>query len=285
MREYLYGVSPAYMLSVFGEGFSPDDVISVLDGIKELGFDEFQCELVSDTKLPLWEEGGAVRVAAAAKEKGLKISQMVAHFMLEYFKDEATLFSDSGIDEIKRLLAVMDLMDYRGQLTLPMGAYKELSALDDAGKARARARLGEKVGLISRLAEEQGSYIALEVQPGALICGGAEILAFARSVGENVMYNYDTGHAWASGDKTVADFPGLFGRRLTGTHLCDNDGITNLSLAPDKGTIDWDKLVGNLVKSGYSGGLDLEIFTTAEKVKGEYTAAFAKLKARVESSR
>ena len=273
MREYLYGVSPAYMLSVFGEGFTPDDVISVLDDMKELGFDEFQCELVSDTKLPLWEEGGAVRVAATAKEKGLKISQMVAHFMLEYFKDEATLFSDSGIDEIKRLLAVMDLMDYRGQLTLPMGAYKELSALDDAGKARALERLGEKVGLIARLAEEQGSYIALE------------ILAFARSIGENVMYNYDTGHAWASGDKTVADFPGLFGRRLTGTHLCDNDGITNLSLAPDKGTIDWDKLVCNLVKSGYSGGLDLEIFTTAEKVKDEYTAAFAKLKARVESSR
>ena len=56
----------------------PGDVISALPLVKEMGFDCFQCEIVSEDKLAFWEAGGAVAVAGTARKNGLQISQFVA---------------------------------------------------------------------------------------------------------------------------------------------------------------------------------------------------------------
>lgn len=214
-------------------------------------------------------------VAEKAREKGLGISQMVAHFMLTAFEDEEVLYSDFGLPQIGRLFHVLDGMGFHGQVTVPIGPYVGLSELSNKQKEDARRRLIEKLRDINALATVHGDIIALEVQPGALISGGEDILEVAESVGLDVGYNYDTGHAWASGEKKTAELPLLFGRRMYGTHLCDNDGHKNLSLAPGKGNIDWDTVIASLLRSGYTGSLDLEIFTTADLVNNEYSEALA----------
>lgn len=275
MSKLRFGVSPAFLLSLYGDDFLPEDVVAALDRVKALGFDCFQCELVTTDKLPYWEEGGGVMVAEKAREKGLGISQMVAHFMLTAFEDEEVLYSDFGLPQIGRLFHVLDGMGFHGQVTVPIGPYVGLSELSNKQKEDARQRLIEKLRDINALAIVHDDIIALEVQPGALISGGEDILEVTESVGLDVGYNYDTGHAWASGEKRTAELPLLFGRRMYGTHLCDNDGHKNLSLAPGKGNIDWDTVIASLLRSGYTGSLDLEIFTTADLVNNEYSEALA----------
>ena len=51
-------------------------------------------------------------------------------------------------------------------------------------------------------------------------------------------YNLNTGHAWASGHPVESFLKQLSGMIL-GTHLCDNDGVVNLSLRPGKGSINF----------------------------------------------
>ncbi|MBO5069956.1 MAG: sugar phosphate isomerase/epimerase [Roseburia sp.] len=272
-----YGVSPAFLLSLFGEQFTPKDVVSAISLIRQLGFDCFQSEIVFADKITLWENGGAKAVSQTAEENELTMSQLVAHFMMEAFKDRESLFSDEGVSEITRVFQIADMMRFQGQVTIPMGPFRAIECLKEEEKQQCHVRLVEKMRVIMEIACHFGNPVAIEVQPRALISGVSEILGFLEEVGSGLGYNYDTGHAWASGAVDTAQFPLVLTDRLMGTHLCDNDGIVNLSLCPGEGTIDWATVMKNLVVSGYQGSIDLEIFTDAERVKEKYSAGKAYL--------
>lgn len=273
--DYKYGVSPAFLLSLFGDDFTPNQVVEAIPLIKELGFDCFQCEIVDAGKLKLWEDGGAEKVKQMAVDCGLIISQFVAHLMLNSFCSADVLCSNHGIDEMRRVFGICRILGFEGQVTVPVGPFKYPENPED--KAYYVEAMRRKFGIINAMAEENSCRIAIEVQPDALVQGSEGIIGFIESVGDNVGYNYDTGHAWASGAANVAEFPTVFGSKLFGTHLCDNDGKVNLSLCPGEGTIDWPAAMNSLVKSGYPGSVDLEIFTTADKVREKYTKGKAYL--------
>ena len=276
-----YGVSPAFFLSLFGERFMPGDVISALPLVKEMGFDCFQCEIVSEDKLAFWEAGGAVAVAGTARKNGLQISQFVAHFMLRAFQDREILYSEFGLREMDRMFQVARQMEFHGPITVPMGPFDGLEHTDAEEKCFLREQLGQKMRSIVQLASGYGNPIAIEVQPKALISGASEIFDFMEATGTG--YNYDTGHAWASGATNIAQFPLLMGDRILGTHLCDNDGIENLSLCPGEGSINWAEVMKNLKKTCCRISLDLEIFTQPDLVKCKYIAGRSYLQLRMDT--
>lgn len=269
MKKRKFGVSPALLLSLYGDRFTPGEVLNTLPLIRHMGFDCFQSEIVFDTMLPLWEKEAAA-VAAAAREQEIEMSQLVAHFMMDAFCDQHALFSEKGLAEMEQVLKIADTMEFHGPITVPIGPFAGLDDLQSEGRTLCRRRLSEKMLALAQLARPLGNPVAIEVQPGALISGAKEISDFLK--GTSLGYNYDTGHAWASGAKDTVQFPLLFGRRLLGTHLCDNDAVHNLSLCPGEGTIDWRSTIQNLMNSGYQGSLDLEIFTEPSRVQEKYTA-------------
>ncbi len=171
---------------------------------------------------------------------------------------------------MEQVLKIADTMEFHGPITVPIGPFAGLDDLQSEGRTLCRRRLSKKMRALAQLARSLGNPVAIEVQPGALISGAKEISDFLK--GTSLGYNYDTGHAWASGAKDTVQFPLLFGRRLLGTHLCDNDAVHNLSLCPGEGTIDWRSTIQNLMNSGYQGSLDLEIFTEPSRVQEKYTA-------------
>lgn len=270
MQNRLYGVSPAFFLSLYGQHFSPEEFVQGLDLLAELGFSCYQGEIVTADQLAPWLDGGALLVHHRAQQLGLTLSQFVAHFMLDAFCDRKAVCSDAGIAEIAQVTRICDLFGKNIQITVPMGRYQESRPDEDA--------LISKLIRIAKIIADSGHRMALEIQPGAMVQGADAILACIGHVKYCTGYNFDTGHAWASGSKNVAEFPLILGSAIYGTHLCDNNGIVNDSLRPGKGTIAWERLIPNLVASGYSGSLDLEIICDARDVPAEYARGLAYMK-------
>lgn len=271
MSSMKFGVSPAFLLSKFGDGFTPDQVCEALGHIKQLGFDCYQAEIVTDDKLTLWLAGGAKKVRETADEAGLYMSQFVAHFLLEAFKDEAAVLSEYGIAEMNQVFDITSVLREGAPITVPFGIYPGIE------NQRIYQAMVEKMRVIAAEAKKRGFKLSIEVQPGALIKGADGIRQFADSVGYDTGYNLDTGHAWASG-YDVVQYPKLLQGYIYGTHLCDNDGITNLSLRPGSSTIKFEQLLPILVESGYQSSFDLEIFTSPDKIDREYTDGLVYIK-------
>jgi sugar phosphate isomerase/epimerase len=277
----MYGVSPAFVLSGRGENFSSEDFCACLERIASLGFDAFQPELFHAERLPEWLNGGARRVAARSRALGLTASQFVAHFMMPRFASAAALRSDEGREELKKVAELAACFEGCRIITLPIGPWQYAPHLGEEASAQPElsGRFHDKLAGLLEIAAAAGFYLALEILPYSFLAGSEGFLRLHHALGsERLGLNLDTGHLWACKEPLP-----LLPERLTGlifgTHLCDNGGGENLSLAPGRGSIDWPALLGALKRSGYTGSLDLEIRCPPEELESAYSAGLSSLKA------
>ncbi len=268
----MYGVSPAYFFSRFSTDFSVEDYIRGLDWLAGSGFGGFQLEVFHKEKLGEWEsKAGAL--SAAAHGLGMEATQFVAHFLLYTTREEASLLSEAGYEEMKAVAGICASFPSCKVVTLPLSPFSlPTSAACAPGDW---SRLWE--GLCSRLlryagiVEGAGMRLALEIVPGSLLGGTEGLMRFSRETGnDSVGYNFDTGHAWSS-KEAIGLIPAKLAGRIYGTHLKDNFGTENLALPPGEGSISWIPLVQGLLESGYQGSLDLEIACqNPNEVEGAY---------------
>jgi hypothetical protein len=85
MGTKMFGVSPAFVASLYGPDLSVPSFCAALPHIRALGLSAFQPEIARKETLPAWMDSGAREVAQAAREAGLTPTQFVAHFMKEFF--------------------------------------------------------------------------------------------------------------------------------------------------------------------------------------------------------
>ena len=268
----MFGVSPAFVFSRYGTGFGIAEFCQALEEVAALGFQGYQGEIFLDERLDEWQRGGARTVYDAGRSLGLKPTQFVAHFMLEYFSSPAQIEPSEGRESLKRVVEIARTFDEIEVLTLPMAAFQidwtEASAqrwYDDM-----RKRLAEKLAGFLEIVTAADLRMALEVLPYSAIGGMAGFLEMSATLdSEDFGLNLDTGHAWASGE-IVPQMPFLLRDKIFGVHLSDNDGTVNRSLAPGRGTIEWGPLLQNLESVGYRGSLDLEIVCDTGDVLEEY---------------
>jgi len=279
----IFGVSPAYFISRFGEGFTCEQIAGSLGELSAMGFGGFQLEVFLPDRLSEWTDGGAALVRARADEAELTATQFVAHFMLEGFASPSSLQSDFGFQEAEEVVRIMKQFPRCDLVTLPLPAWQARSAdaYSTAAVKRARSRLAEKLSRIGDIFHAAGVRMALEIMPGSLAGGTEGVLALWEEMGDTrTGYNFDTGHAWACKENIYA-IPARFGTRITGTHLCDNAGLENLSAPPGDGTIDWNLLMKTLAVNGYRGAYDIEIRCDASEVEAAYVRGLSHLKERV----
>ncbi len=275
----MIGVSPAYFISRFGNHFTPRDVVEGLSELKDLGFECFQLEIYDEESIDRWVSSGFLDVLSAARKNDLVVSQFVAHFLLSGFVDEPSLFSSWGISEAETIGEAL-----AGSacpfVTIPIPAFEvpRRKALNAAYWREIETRFSEKLTAMVRAIEEYSLKVALEVMPWSLVGGIhgflrlAEQLSDAEGASTRLGFNLDTGHATACKEPLVLAVSRLRGSIL-GTHLCDNAGHENLSLAPGKGSVQWELLLSTLRDLGYSGSYDLEIRCEPAEVHAEYAAA------------
>ena len=279
----MYGVSPAYFFSSFGPAFRPSDIEAALPGLRELGYESFQAEAFEASVAESWSEGDSKRLAARAGELGLVPGPFVAHWLGAGFASDAALRTPGLPAGAPRALAIASALSGLPVFAVPLPALAVRT--DAAGGEPAAARtelrgaLIEKLGQLAEAAGRAGFRLALELLPGNALGGSREFLDLLSVPGfEDLGIVLDTGHFHAMGEN-VAELPARLAGAVAATHLCDNDGRVNLSLAPGRGRIPFDALMPALRASGYAGSLDLEIVCPARDTAREYGNALETLRA------
>ena len=220
--------------------------------------------------LDLWLNGGARLVRDRSRDLGLVPTQFVAHFLMKACENPESLTSDRAVEDMKSVLEFVTLFDTCQIITVPLGPFEPVHDPRPDDDPIHWARLGDVIGSLLELVRRSGRKLALEILPSSLIGGIDGFLRLHEQLGsEDLGLNFDTGHAWASGEDLYL-VPAKLGHRIVGTHLCDNFRHENLSLRPGAGSIDWPRLIGALKAAGYTGSYDLEIICRPEHIQREY---------------
>ena len=264
------GVSPAYFISRFGNGFTPQQVAGDLKTLAKMGFEGFQLEVFHGETLMEWESEGAFAVRDRSRDLGLRASQFVAHFMLQDFADPQRLVSNEAIEHMKTVLDIVDHFDECRVVTLPLPAFGCRTPSFVGDYKDLFERCAAKVSRLLAMVEDAGRRMALEILPGAIVGGIDGFLRLCEHLSSDTLgFNFDTGHAWAC-KENLHLIPAKIGPRILGTHLCDNFGNENLSLRPGVGSIDWLPLLTGLKNCGYTGPWDIEIICKPGDAEIEY---------------
>lgn len=284
----MYGVSPAYFFSSFGPGFRPSDILDALPGLRGLGYESFQPEAFRAEAAEAWTGGDSERIAARARDLGLSVGPFVAHWLGAGFSTAESLGRRGLPEGTDRALEIAAALGGAPVFAVPLPALvlsREGKPARGAGDAIAAVRAGlrgaliEKLGRLAEAVRQAGFRPALELLPGNALGGGAEFRGLLSVPGfGDLGLVLDTGHFHAMGEEVPA-LPESLGGAIAATHLCDNDGIENLSLAPGAGSIPFRPLLAALAASGYPGGLDVEIVCPPGDVAREYRKALDTLRA------
>ncbi len=269
----MIGVSPAFILSLYGPGFTTGNFCEGLTLASQLGFSAYQPEIMVETALPEWI-AGAMSVHHTAGDLGLVPTQFVAHFMLEQFSNPEKLNPSSGIDELNRVLDIMQIFSPCRVLTIPASKFDmnwdSGNATDFRWWNQMHRKLVEKIGRYAEIVSKAGIKLAFEILPFSILGGIGRFLALCDEIGSPALgLNFDSGHAWACREM-VPILPFELKGKIFGTHLGDNMSTENIKLAPGKGSIPWKPLLANLTGTGYDGSRDIEIVCTPGQVIAEY---------------
>lgn len=269
----MIGVSPAFIVSLYGPEFSIGNFCEGLQLVKKLGFSAYQPEILVETALPEWAHD-ASSVHRTASDLGLVPTQFVAHFMMGEFSNAEKLTPRSGIDKLNQIVDIIQIFQKCKVLTIPASIFSvhwdSPEATDFRWWQEVRQRLVEKIGRYVEVVEEAGLKLAFEILPFSVIGGISRFLSLCSEIGSPALgLNFDTGHAWACRE-LVPMLPFELQGRIFGTHLGDNMSTENIKLAPGKGAIPWKPLLANLVGAGYDGSWDIEIGCRPDQVIEEY---------------
>ncbi|MDA3956082.1 TIM barrel protein [Oceanispirochaeta sp.] len=256
----MIGISPAYYLSLFSKKFTFSDMVSSLYQLEELEYNAMQIEVFYPEQLEEWTDTNCEKLKIASVESGIKLSQFVAHFLLDTFVSPETLSSEAGLAEIERISLFLKRFKLTDLVTIPLGVFRGVHT------ESVQSDFVQKLSRMKDILKKQGQRMAVEPMPGSL---GSD-LKILKSLPE-LGLNLDPGHILCSGldpfnlDESVMN-------RVFATHLCDNNGRENTSDIP--GTFhsreDWGMLLENLKNAGFQGSLDVEIICPAEEVVSRY---------------
>jgi sugar phosphate isomerase/epimerase len=282
----MFGVSPAFILSGYGHGFSLENYCEALPRIRRLGFDAFQPEIYTAAAVSEWKQGGR-RVQRIATDLGLTPTQFVAHFMLDWFASPERLGPDQGLDDLRRVIEVVQAFPACRVLTIPAGQFQvewgAPTATSDAAWREIQQRLIEKIRRYLEVVSSAGLRLAFEIMPFSVIGGIRRFLDLCDQIGSpDLGLNFDTGHAWACREM-VPMLPFELQARIFGTHLGDNRSTENVKMPLGQGTIPWGPLLRNVRAAGYAGSLDIEIGCPAGEVEQHYRQGLEHLQALVDT--
>lgn len=268
----MFGVSPAWFLSLYGDEFSCEQAADSFTLLQSLGFTAWQPEIFLPNGLTEWESAASAKLHQRAEDFNLTATQFIAHFLLHSFDSVEALQSDWGIHECEGLLGVLQNWPEIHVITIPIPTFHSEKALKDIEFKKAYLRLLEKLSAMARMIESSGRRCSLEIVPHSLLGGSEGFLRLIQNPGlENLGLNLDTGHFNTMGERL--DFTlGRAGFAVTGTHLCDNDGIINNSYEPGCGTVDWTALKEWYACSDYKGCWDIEIRCNPDETRKRYEA-------------
>lgn len=254
-----YGVSPAFYVSRWGDQFTIDNILESLDEVSGLGFDSVQLEIFHRARLDEWTVENCLRLKEKLDRLDLRVSLFVAHFLLDIFSDEESMAPGWGAGEFEKVAEIVSAHGFCSNVAVPMAPCRGEMTSDVV------ELFDGKIKELVDIACRKGLSLSFEPMPGS----AGEDLSFLNRIPEAGLL-MDPGHMLCSGINP-AELDSNILKRVAATHLCDNDGVNNLSLIPGSYFREWEKLLTSLLDAGYENSLDCEIICPRDEVKASYT--------------
>lgn len=265
-----FGVSPAWFISLFGEDFTVSQAGDSLSLLQGFGYTGWQPEIFTEAGLDEWISGSAENLRLQSSDLGLNTTVFVAHLLGTGFSSEEELSKQEWQTKLVKILDALESWSDIEVLSIPLPPFTDISASGHNAGEKNQEILHNRLSRFAEIIESRGRVLALEAMPGNLAGDSLNLKLLLEKEGlEKVGINYDTGHFHAAGESQKTVLTNL-GSRISVSHLCDNDGITNLSLPPGDGNISWKEVISGLGQIRYRGSWDIEIRCPAEDVESAY---------------
>lgn len=184
-----------------------------------------------------------------------------ARFLLDpRVKHEPTLVSPSGearqvrIDFLRRAIDAAAFLD-SDCVSLWSGVLR-----DKPSDEEALERLAEALRPALRHATDSNVILGFEPEPGMFI---DTLKSYQRLLqwidSPHLQLTLDVGHLWCQGELPLADYIARWGERLVNVHIEDMRAGVHEHLMFGEGEMQFPPILAALAKTGYSGGLHVEL--------------------------
>jgi L-ribulose-5-phosphate 3-epimerase len=245
-------------------GFAHHDPFEAIALVDEIGYRSVAITLdqgALNPFAPTWP-ANLERLRALLRELGLRsVVETGARFLLSpQVKHEPTLVSPTlaerqvRIDFLRRAIDVAAYLE-SDCLSLWSGILR-----DGASDEAALERLTGSLRPVLQHATNSNVVLGFEPEPGMFI---DTLTSFSRLLqwidSPHLQLTLDVGHLWCQGELPIADYIARWGQRLVNVHIEDMRAGVHEHLMFGEGEMQFPPILAALAKSGYRGGLHVEL--------------------------
>ena len=245
-------------------GLAHHDPFAAIDVLAEIGYQSIAITLDHGPLNPL--AGGWPANLERLKDqlRRLKLRSVIetgARFLLDpRTKHEPTLVSSTAEARQVRIDFLRRAIDTAAYLESDCVSLWSGIRRDQASDEATLERLAESLRPVLRHATNSNVNLGFEPEPGMFI---DTLKAYQRLLqwidSPHLHLTLDIGHLWCQGELPIADYIARWGERLVNVHIEDMRAGVHEHLMFGEGEIQFPPILAALAKTGYRGGLHVEL--------------------------
>lgn len=245
-------------------GLAHHDPFEALELLAEIGYQSVAITLDHGALNPFaadWPANLARLKETLLRLRLRNVIETGARFLLDpRHKHEPTLVSAAAPDRQKRIDFLQRAIDAAATLDSDCVSLWSGIRRDDASDEATLERLTESLRLVVRHATNSGVTIGFEPEPGMFI---DTMKSFSRLMQwidvPHLQLTLDVGHLWCQGELPLSDYIARWGPRIVNVHLEDMRAGVHEHLMFGEGQMHFPPILEALAKTGYKGGLHVEL--------------------------
>ena len=245
-------------------GFAHHDPFDALEILSEIGYRSVALTLDHGPLNP-FDDGWPAnlkRLKGTLGRLGLKnVIETGARFLLDpRHKHEPTLISESDIDRQRRIDFLKRAIDAAAVLDSDCVSLWSGTRRNNASDEATLERLTESLRAVLQHATNSGVTLGFEPEPGMFI---DTMKSFSRLLQwidvPHLQLTLDVGHLWCQGELPLADYISRWSQRIVNVHIEDMRAGVHEHLMFGEGQMHFPPILDALAKTGYKGGLHVEL--------------------------
>jgi sugar phosphate isomerase/epimerase len=260
-------------------GFAHHDPFDALEILAEIGYRSVALTLDHGPLNPFAANWPANLSQLKDTLRRLQLKNVIetgARFLLDpRRKHEPTLVSSSEAERSKRIDFLKRSIDVAAALDSDCVSLWSGTRRDDASDEATLERLAESLRVVLRHATNSGVTLGFEPEPGMFI---DTMKSFSRLLqwidAPHLQLTLDVGHLWCQGELPIADYIARWGQRIVNVHIEDMRAGVHEHLMFGEGQMHFPPILEALAKTGYKGGLHVELSRHSHEAPAAAKKAF-----------
>ena len=245
-------------------GLANHDPFDAITLLAEIGYESVAITLDHGPLNPLVEGWPAKleRLKDTLRRHRLRsVIETGARFLLDFRrKHEPTLVSAAADDRQRRIDFLRRAIDAAAYLESDCVSLWSGVLHDRTSEEAALERLSESLRLVLQHATNSNVVLGFEPEPGMFI---DTLKSYSRLLqwidSPHLQLTLDVGHLWCQGELPIADYIARWGQRLVNVHIEDMRAGIHEHLMFGEGEMQFQPIIAALAKTGYTGGLHVEL--------------------------